>query len=424
MMQPDTNKLLNDIRLHLDHGIVPFWAERAEDKTHGGFLTNFDSSGKPLDTPEKYVNTQSRLIWWFSRLNRFHPDPAWVRLAQQGVDFLIEHFWDKTQEGFFWKCRRDGTPLDDGKIVYGQSFAIYALSEYTLATGDPRGLLYAERTFDALQRFCADTRHGGYREYLNADWSPESFGFAGGDRKTLDAHMHLMEAFTVLFEASGRAIHGRKLMEVLDLIAHRMIDSETGCGLNQFNLDWTPVPALALKRTWNAERFGEQPAQPVETTSYGHNIELAWLMRRALTVAGVDPAPYAVPIRRLLDHARKFGLDPEYGGLYRDGLKASGKPVIVEKEFWQHAESLVGFLDGYEAFGDTCFLDAFANLWQFVRDHMINADVGEWRTLVSREGESLDAAIGNPWKVSYHTGRAMIECVERLERLQQSAKGI
>jgi mannobiose 2-epimerase len=174
------------------------------------------------------------------------------------------------------------------------------------------------------------------------------------------------------------------------------------------------VPALALKRTWNAERFGEQPADPAETTSYGHNVELAWLMRRALSTAGADIAPYLPILRRLLDHAVEHGLDREHGGIYRDGLRATGEPVVFEKEFWQHAECLVGFLDGYEVFGTEDYLDAFTNLWDFVRRYFIIAGVGEWRTLLAQDGTPLDAHIGNPWKVSYHTGRAMLECANRL----------
>lgn len=421
--QAQLGVLRDEIRAHLEGGLIPFWLARAEDTEYGGFLTNFDAQGRHTGTPEKYVNTQCRLIWTFSHLHRFGPREEYVRLTRQGVDFLLSHLWDPEYGGFFWKCRRDGAALDDAKIVYGESFAIYALSEYTLATGDPRGLDYAGRTFDLLQKHCADTRHGGYREYLNRDWTPEAPGFGGGDRKTLDTHMHLMESFTVLYEASRADLHRRKLLEVVDLIAKRMIDPATGCGLNQFDLAWNSVPALALKRTWNAERFGEHPADPTETTSYGHNTELAWLLRRALETAGASLDPYKPIMRRLLDHAVRHGVDWVHGGIYRDGLRATGEPIVQEKEFWQHAEALVGFLDGYELFGDPRYLEAFACLWRFVRDHMIIREVGEWRTLLARDGKPLDANIGNPWKVSYHTGRAMIECARRMQRIACTGTG-
>jgi mannobiose 2-epimerase len=392
--------------------------ERAPDNEFGGFLTNFDENGDSLGTPEKYLNTQARLAWWFSILFRHYPEKAEFKdLASRGVDFLLNHFWDDVYGGWHWKVKRDGSRLDDGKVVYGQSFAIYALSEYYLATNAKRGLEYAEKTFDLLQTYCADTLRGGYFENLEPDWQVSEPGFCGGDRKGLDTHMHLMEAFTTLYAASGKEIHGRKLLEITDLIVKHMIDPATGCGRNQFNLELTPIPAIAIRRTWNAEREGDAPETPTDTTSYGHNVELAWLMNRALQTAGVDTAPYHDVMRRLLDHALEHGVDREHGGIYRDGTAAGG-PLIREKEFWQNAEVLVGFLDGHETFGEQRFLDAFENVWQFVNTHMINHDVGEWRTLLDRTGNPIDPNIGNPWKAAYHSGRSMLESVTRLKRMR------
>jgi len=411
--------LNNEIRKHLEKGIVPFWLERAWDQEYGGFLTNFDENGKRMDTPEKYLNTQARLVWWFSILFRQYPQRAEFKdLASRGVDFLLKYCWDEEYGGWYWKVNRDGSRLDDGKVVYGQSFAIYALSEYYIATKNDRGLEYAEKTFDLLQKYCADTLRGGYFENLEPDWWVSEPGFCAGDRKGLDTHMHLMEAFTTLYAASGKEIHKRKLLEMIDLIVTHMIDHENGCGRNQFDLDFNPIPAIAIRRTWNAEREGESPEISTDTTSYGHNVELAWLMNRALQTAGVDNAPYRDTMRRLLDHAVEHGVDWEYGGIYRDGTSTGG-PLIKEKEFWQNAEVLVGFLDGYETFGEERFLDAFENVWLFVNKHMINHEIGEWRTLLDREGDPIDPKIGNPWKVAYHSGRSMLECVIRLARLKE-----
>ncbi len=413
--------LYDEVKAHLEGGIIPFWT-RAKDEAYGGFLTNFDDLGDDTGTPEKYVNTQCRLTWWFSRLHRAYPElPGTAELARWGVDFLLGAFWDAEHGGFTWKTNRDGSPLDPAKIVYGESFCIYALAEYTRATGDPRGLEYAAKTFDLLQQHCADTRYGGYYENVLDDWRPEEPGFAGGDRKGLDTHMHLMESFTTLYAASGLDMHRRKLLQLIDLIATRMIDPTSGCGLNQFDLAFTPIPAIAIKRTWNAERMGETPATPTETTSYGHNVELMWLMRHALETAGADMTPYQPAMRCLLDHAVTHGVDWEHGGIYRDGLRTGG-PLVLEKEFWQHSETLVGFLSGYDLFNEPRYLDAFETIWRFVRQYMVIDGVGEWRTLLARDGSPLDANIGNPWKVSYHTGRAMIECKERLEGLLGGTK--
>ena len=403
---------------HLNIGIIPFWFARALDKQYGGFMTNFGEQGEALPMPEKYLNTQCRLIWWFSTLcRRFPQRTAAGDMASQGVDFLIKHFWDEEYGGFFWKVKRDGSKLESAKIVYGESFAIYALSEYYRATGDDRGLVYGSRTFDLLQKYCTDTQNGGYIENVNHDWSPEADGFSGGDRKGLDTHMHLMESFTTLYAASGDDLHRRKLLQVVDLICEKMIDKSTGCGLNQFNFAFHSLPAIAIKRTWNGERLGEQPPDPVDTTSYGHNVELAYLMHLAMTTSHNDDHSYRTIYRRLLDHAVEHGVDWECGGIFRDGLRATGQPIVLEKEFWQHSEALTAFLDGYEQFREPRYLEAFGKVWGFVQDHLIVKEVGEWRTLLDRYGKPIDPNIGNPWKVSYHTGRAMLESRDLLMRL-------
>jgi mannobiose 2-epimerase len=418
--ESDPSTALEQLILHLDEGIVPFWRERAPDTTYGGYLVRFDGEGRSLGTPEKYLNTQCRLLWWFSALARSGRDPAGnLGLARHGFDFIHRHFWDHAKGGWFWKVRGDGASLDEGKVVYGQSFAIYAMAEYALASGETEPRRLAEETFDLLQRRCADARHGGYLENLEPDWTPSTPGFHGGDRKSLDTHMHLLESFTVLLELTSQEGHRKKLMELAGLIRARMIDPGSGCGRNQFDLAFNPIPALAIRRTWNAERQGDAPAAPTDTTSYGHNLELAWLLRRALAAAGEDPSPWQLVLRGLVDHAIAHGIDWEQGGVYRDGT-ATGGPLVFEKEFWQNAEALVGLLDGWEATGDPRQAEAFLNVWEFARLHFV-APCGEWRVLLDRSGNVIDGNVGNDWKVSYHTGRALLECVTRLERLKGRA---
>lgn len=43
------------------------------------------------------------------------------------------------------------------------------------------------------------------------------------------------------------------------------------------------------------------------------------------------------------------------------------------------------------------------------------------RTKKQYNGKVICGDMGNPWKAIYHTGRAMLECKRRLERLIASA---
>lgn len=414
-----------ELEHHLMEGIMPFWTKRAVDERYGGYFTCFDAEGQldEADT-DKHIVTQTRLIWGFSTFHIIDPqNQAFLAYAHQGVDFFIEHFWDTRYGGWAWKVARDGKLIDNGKVVYGQSFAIYALATYFLASGDQRGLDYAERTFDLLQRYCVDVARGGYYENLEPDWQLSPGGFCAGDRKSLDIHMHLLECLTVLAQASGKEIHRRRLQEVIDIILTHMIDPVNGCGGNQYDLAFTPVPAIAIRRTWNADREGEAVETPTDTTSYGHNIELAWLLVRACEILGLPRDAYEDVVRRLVDHSLCFGLDREHGGVYRDGPHA-GPAIVRDKEFWQNAEALVGYLDAFEITGDLRYLEAFELVWSFARRAMINHTLGEWMTLVSESGEPIVPAIGNPWKACYHSGRAVWESIRRIDMLLAGRFGV
>lgn len=402
----------------LENGIIPFWLNNGIDHSFGGYLTCFDEEGKPTKDTDKYIVTQTRMIWGMSALYKMYPENIeLLNAAKQGVNFFIRYFWDTVYGGWYWKIKRNGDTIDNAKLLYGQSFAIYALCEYTLSTGDLIGIEYAEKTFDLIQKYCTDTVSGGYYENIEHDWSISDPGFAGGDRKSLDIHMHIMEAFTLLVQCTGKEIHKRKLDEVIRLILSKMINHTSGCGLNQFDVDFKPIPAISIKRTWNAERFAaESINQPLNTTSYGHNMELVWLLSRAADIMN-RPFDYFNEItRKLSDHSLKYGFDHEYGGVYRDGPH-EGSAYVFDKEWWQNCEVLVGYLDAYERQGDSKYFDAFLKTWEFNKMYMINYKVGEFRQLLGRKGNVLAGDIGNPWKAIYHSGRSLLECVQRLDRL-------
>ena len=411
-------KIREEMSKILCERIIPFWLNNGIDEEFGGYLTCFDEKGNFTGDSDKYIVTQTRMIWGFSYLSRYcreEDKERLVRGAVQGFEFFIRCFWDDKNGGFCWKTDRKGNVLDFGKVIYGQSFAIYALSEYYLCTGDKRGLEYAEKTFDLIQLYATDTENGGYFENLEPDWQISAGGKFAGDRKSLDIHMHLMEAFTTLYRASGREVHSRKLREVINLIIRHMVNSDYGYGYNQFDLEFHRIPAINVHRTWNAERgAGEEIKEPTDSTSYGHNVELSWLMNQSLDFVSVQEVKYTGLIKKLLDHSLKYGYDYEYGGVYRDGI-ADGEVLVTDKEWWQNFEALVGYSNGYLKFGEDCYLKALFQTWDFVRDYFMDMDAGESRQLLDRFGSSIIADIGNPWKGIYHTGRALAETIDRLD---------
>ena len=410
-------KAQEEIRNHLENELIPFWTARAVDKQYGGFLCRFDENGNLIETEtEKSIISQTRLIWGFSNFYRYSKDPTHLEAARQGLEFFIKHFRDNQNGGWYWMTERDGTLKDSGKVLYGIAFAVYALSEYYLASGDKVGLEYACKTFDALQKHGFDVTNGGYCENLEENWSPCAEGAYAGDRKTLNTHMHIMEAFTSLYQASKQKIHKRRLEETIELILTKMMHPKSGCCFAQFDLAFNVIPSLSIYRSWDYERQGEPLDTVEEDTCYGHNIEFGWLLVHAGDVLGKNHYYYKNHVRKLVDHALKYGVDYTHGGIYCSGPH-EGPSTNTDKEFWENMEALPGFLNAYDVLGDEKYLEAFLLCWDFSNKYMINHEIGEWIFLTKDNGEPIWNHLGNNWKINYHSGRSVTEALTRIDKI-------
>jgi mannobiose 2-epimerase len=197
-----------------------------------------------------------------------------------------------------------------------------------------------------------------------------------------------------------------------------MMNTALGYGYNQFDRAFNRIPAINIHRTWNDEReTAEVIGTPTDSTSYGHNVELSWLMKLAMDTLQDEEAAYTPVMRHLLDHSLAYGYDYEYGGIYRDGI-ADREALVKDKEWWQNFEALVGYSNGYLCFGEKRYLEALEKTWAFVKEKFINPETGESRQLLRRNGEPVVSNMGNPWKGIYHTGRALAETIRRLDSIR------
>jgi mannose 2-epimerase len=410
-------EIYDRVERYLTEKLYPFWFLRVA-APDGGFTTYFDRNGAPTDQTDKTIIQQTRSIFMLSHAirNGYGAGTA-LRLLEPGLDWFFKTFRDPEHDGWLWIVDKKGAPVSTDKIMYGQSFVIYAMSECALATGNARAREAAEHTFDLVQKYAADTAYGGYREMFLRDWQPRPGGAYGGDRKSFDVHMHLMEAYTVLYELTRADIHRRKLLEVIEVLWSRMFHPPSWTGISQFSLDFTPLRAIMFKTVWGSDRDNEGEARPLNNTSYGHNIEFVWLFLHALDVLGESPEPWRDKLSALAHHTVTYGVDQTYGGVFVEGPH-DGPARDLQKEFWQQAESLVGLLDCYLLFQEKRYLDAFRKVFDFVWGKLINHPVGEWFALLDRDGTVKWDYMGHAWKNNYHTTRSMVQTLRRLKKVE------
>ena len=415
---PTIQDLLARTDVYLRERLIPFWAQRVVEPQYGGFQTNYDRQGRRTVVTEKTLLCQGRCLFSIAHAVRLGFEwPDWEAQLGQGIAFLEAAFYDRQHDGYYWIVEQDGRPLDDSKVLYGHAFLIYGLAEYALLTGDASARQEAERLFELVQHKAADREHGGYLEHFDRSFRPKQTRAGDEMHKSLDVHMHLMEALTALYELTGAAEHQRALTEVSELIFAKMVHPDRGVGISMFTRDWQPLANVELDTVWGSDRFAQEKAPDI--TSYGHNIELAWLYLHSLDVLGISRQTALDRVLPIFQHTCAHGVDWEFGGLYVEGHRQGG---VTEdhKEFWQQAEALVGFTDAYLLTGEARYLDALVNVHTFVFDRMINWEQGEWFPLLDRRGNVLWDYMGHNWKICYHTVRGTCEVIRRLEAL---AKG-
>ena len=409
-------EVLEKTRNYLQNKLIPFWQVRIVESEYGGFQTNYDRNGQRTEVTDKALLTQVRCIFAISHIMRMGFEWTGAEKAlTQGIDFLFRYFKDEIHDGYYWMVANNGDVIDDNKIIYGHSFLIYALAEYALLTGDESTRNEAVRIFNLLQEKVSDKVNGGYHEHFDRTFNLKKARGDIASHKSLDVHMHLMEAFTTLYELTANVEHRRALNETIELIFSKMVDSRTGTGIAMFTEDWQPIANVELDTVWGRDRFDEN-GKATDITSYGHNIELAWLYLHAQDILGITREASRDLVIPIFEHTYDKGIDWDYGGLYVEGHR-EGDATEVNKEFWQQAEALVGFLDAYALTNDKKYLRAFKNIHDFVFNKMINWDQGEWFALLSRQGEVIWDYMGTHWKVCYHTLRGTCQVVKNLEKI-------
>jgi len=352
-----------------------------------------------------------RMIHSLSAAHRYGlHDRGYLELAHQGFDYLTNTFWDEVNGGFHFSVTRDGRPLSARKNTDFHAYAMTGLSEYCLASGRPEALDWGCRVFDLLLGKAADRDLGFIEDFDGRDWpalNAEQMGL--GDRtdiKTIDMHTNMLEGMAYLARASGEPKHREALNALLDLICRKGIHP-AGCTITAFDADWNPV----------ADARGNM------TTSYGLNVELAWLIWEAAEVLGKDDSLYDETVLGLIDHALAFGFDHDRGGLAANGpitdpvLEASylGEERF-NKSWWAQAELLNALCSAFSRTGDRRYFDALLKTFDWVHRFQIDHECGDWyQDTFWDSGTPLTTDKGREFKTSFHAGRALIRTIQALQ---------
>ncbi|AHG02066.1 hypothetical protein HALLA_01820 (plasmid) [Halostagnicola larsenii XH-48] len=414
-----SEEYLSKLERILEDNVLEFWHPRCLDETHGGYVLSYDADGEFAGNDRKMIVTQARMVWLFARLHREgYDDGEYLDAAELGYDFLRTEMWDDDNGGFFWEVERDGTVSKPNKHLYGQSFGLYALSEYYRATGDEGARKFAVEHFKLLESVSRDREYGGYVEYFGPDWTPIESGqtyletiepdwsekesddsVLDPTLKLMNTHLHLLEAVTEFHAAIGSASSGDRLHELLHILTNTVVRKDTGACTDKYDRSWNP----RLDR----EEF--------RIASYGHDLENVWLTMEAAEALDVRLSLFEELYETLFDYALEYGYDDENGGFYFYG--PLGEPATNRiKAWWVQAECMTSALKMYRQTGGERYLRVFEETLEFVETHQVDDVVGEWHSGIDDSLEPLGRK-GAEYKAGYHNGRALLECISELRLL-------
>ena len=407
-----TNKAdyARELRAQLIEKVMPYWHNTAIDKQYGGYLLADDALRKVGPATEKQLVTQSRMIWGFSQAHIKKLGDGkhdYLKAAEQGYRFLLQHFKDPIHGGYFWATDVTGKPVNERKIVYGEAFVIYGLVEYYRASGDKEALRHAMDQFKVLQERAHDNKNGGWIEHFDRDWTPmlkpvpEAIVEVGGF-KSANTHLHLMEAFAELYEATRDPDVRKAVEESLKINTKYFYPPDAGQSCFHRQLDWSPVtlPSSA-------------------GLSYGHNVEFAWLMIRAEQV--LKRKPSWNHFNAHIDHALKYGYDHERGGLYSRG--ADDTPATdTDKVWWVQSEMLAALTDGLQNKPNEDWSKALDLLLKWIVTRQADPKDGIWLDTLTAEGKPKSSGKAHNWKANYHDVRALVKFIEAFGEVPATAR--
>ncbi|MEA1672392.1 AGE family epimerase/isomerase [Nitrospirillum sp. BR 11163] len=374
------------VRYALDR-LLPLCRDRFADGPHGGFHERLDAAEQPLPLGYKRSMVQARQLYVLAHA-ALQGDRSGQAAAERGYDFLVRHFWDDGNGGWFFKAQPDGQPLDRSKDFYGHAFVLFGLAYAHAAFGAPRALTLAQETWSLMRDrlampTLADGGWGGLAEGASAEWVPN------GATRRQNPHMHLLEALLALHEFTGDGAWLSEATTVVRLFQARFFDAATGTLGEFFTQDWRPDPATG------------------HIVEPGHHFEWAWLLDRYVSQGG-DAA--LLPLAdTLFNKAVAHGFLPD-GGIM-DQMDAQGAPILRTRRIWPVAEAIKATLSHTRRHRGTPAGDAAEALAQRLMAHLQAAflDPTSGRWIETQDEVGAPSMRDLPGSTPYHLFLAAME---------------
>jgi len=398
-LESDLEKYKIELSLELAR-ILNYWKSFTVDEINGGFVGKIDAANRIDFSAPKGSVLNARILWTFSAAYKLKKNPDDLLLANRAFNYITTRFIDEEFGGVYWSLDSEGDPLDTKKQVYAIAFTIYAFSEFFIASQDEVARDQAIALYQKLVRHSYDAKNGGYFEAFKRDWTAlDDLRLSDKDaneKKTMNTHLHVLEAFTTLYRIWPDPGLKVKIVGLIHDFTEHIVNKATG------NL------ILFFDEHWETKS---------DVVSFGHDIEASWLLLEAAEVVREEELIELVKALAIrMAQVAKSGIDPD-GSLWYE-YEPSKNLLIKEKHWWVQAEAIVGFFNAWQISQEEAYLKISLQNWAFVKSRIIDYPQGEWFWGIAENGEIMpnQDKVGI-WKCPYHNSRACMELIRRIDHL-------
>jgi len=379
----DNRKYLADwaecYRQDLLEDVMPFWMNHGMDSENGGVYTCLDRDGTLMDS--------TKSVWFQGRFgfiaayayNNVEKNPAWLAASKSCIDFIERHCFDADGHMFF-TVTAEGAPVQKRRYVFSECFAIIAMAEYALASGEHE---YAEKALELFHRtrtmlatpgfLPPKTTQGGYSHSIT---------------------MMFFNVVVVLKKVIQASELDEQLATSLRLIEDYLLKSEYKTILESVDEQGQLIDTLAGR-----------------VINPGHCIETAWFLMEAAPLMA-DPEHVRQLGIKILDWDFEWGWDKEFGGVinFRDCRGFPPQDYSQDMKFWwPQCETIIASLYAYKLTGDNHYLEMHRQASEWAYSHFPDKKYGEWYGYLHRDGTVAQPAKGNVFKGPFHVPRMMIK---------------
>ncbi|MEJ2043305.1 MAG: AGE family epimerase/isomerase [Reinekea sp.] len=399
--------LASEMAAELNNNLIPYWLGKIDPR--GGFFSHADCWNNVDETADKGALLNSRILWFFARTARqLNGQPVaqdCYAAGQHAWLFLKEKLIDRESGGLYWSVDAYGTPVDTQKHMYNQAFAIYALAEWYDTCADDEVLALALTLRTQVEQHARDRENRGYMEAFDRHWNSISNTLIcdtlicdtddGVADKSMNTHIHLLEAYSRLYDVSPDNELKSSLSELLQLLCTELQNERSS--FSQF-----------FSRKWKTMSVDH---------SFGHDIEGSWLIWETAQKVMTGEALEGVraTIIGMAESVHNYGLD-------FDGTVCSewvdNRFVDTTRIWWVQAEAILGFCNAWQVSSMAKYLCAAIDTWQVVKRMFIDHENGDWHWETDRLGNvNHNRPKVSQWKCPYHSGRACLEIMRRAAAL-------